>query len=124
MSDNNEQAGSGTKASHAAWHRHFDGLADEIMRLTAICDIDLREPGVIERVLHGNDSDCGRKNAIAFKKLQKLLAATYNSVNKAVGRVGAQDTKAITAEIASRIDQHRAAGGRAKSKSDDPFRHG
>jgi hypothetical protein len=94
------------------WKRHLDGIADELVRLTAICDVDLRTPGVIDRVLHGDESACGKKNPIAFKKLQRLLAATYESLNKAIGRVGADDVKAMTDEIIVRVDKYRAAGGR------------
>lgn len=106
---------------HRPWTRHLDGMANELVRLTAICDIDLRQPGAIDRVLHGDQSDCGKKNKIAFGKLQKLLAAIYDSLNKAVGRMGARDAKEITAEIIARIDKHRAAGGQAPGHSDDPF---
>ena len=109
------------KPKHTAWKRHLDGIADELVRLTAICDIDLREPGVIDRVLHGDDGACGRKNEIAFRKLQRLLAATYESLNKAIGRVGAEDVRAITAEIIARIDKHRGAGGQKKGTSGSPF---
>ena len=98
------------KPVNTVWNRHLSGMADEIVRLTAICDVDLRAPGAIDRILHGDDSACGRKNPIAFKKLQRLLAATYDSLNKAIGRLGAADTKAITDEIVARVDRHRAGG--------------
>jgi hypothetical protein len=99
---------------HTAWSRHLDGLADEIVRLTAICDVDLRAPGAIQRVLDGDQSVCRQKNAIAFEKLQKVLGMTYQSLNKAIGRVGPEDAKAIVDEIIARVDRHRAAGGRTK----------
>jgi hypothetical protein len=50
-----------------------------------------------------------------------LLAATYESLNKAVGRIGAEDAQAITNEIVARIDQRRAAGGQRSGHSSDPF---
>ena len=114
MEETNDTAGQEARPPqvHAAWKRHLDGIADELVRLTAICDVDLRAPGVIDQVLRGDDSACGRKNPIAFKKLQRLLAATFDSLNKAVGRIGAEGTKALTDAIVARIDQHRAAGGR------------
>lgn len=61
-------------------------------------------------MLHGDESACGRKNPIAFKKLRKLLAAVYDSLNKAAERIGSEDATAITAEIIARIDSRRAAG--------------
>ena len=36
---------------HTAWKRHLDTIADELVRLTAVCDVDLRVPGAIDRVL-------------------------------------------------------------------------
>jgi hypothetical protein len=110
-----------TTGKHAAWKRHLDGIADEIVRLTAICDVDLRAPGNIERILQGDQGVCGKKNEIAFKKLKAVLAATYESLNKAVGRMGADDAKTITAEIIARVDKQRAAGGQKPGSSGTPF---
>lgn len=110
-----------TTSQHTAWSRHLDGTADELVRLTAICEVDLRTPGTIERVLQGDASVCGKKNEIAFGKLQRLLAATYASLNKAIDRLGPDEVKAITNEIVARIDQHRAAGGQKPGHSDDAF---
>lgn len=123
MSENNDETtGQNVKLGHAVWKRHLDGIADELVRLTAICDIDLRAPGVIDKVLHGDASACGKKNEIAFNKLRRLLAATYETLNKAIGRIGAEDTKALAAEIMARVDKHRAAGGQTKGISGSPFK--
>ena len=122
--ENKEHAEGGEHAErpkHAAWKRHLDGIADEIVRLTAICEIDLRAPGAIDRVLRDDQSGCGKKNPIAFKKLRRLLAATYESLNKAIGRIGAEEAKAITAEIVARIDKQRAAAGQKQGQSGSPF---
>lgn len=113
-----------TNTKHAAWKRHLDAIADEMVRLTAICDVDLRVPGTIDRVLSGDQTVCGKKNAIGFRKLQRLLAATYESLNKTVGRIGKDDARAVTAEIVARIDKHRAAGGQRAPHSRDPFAGG
>jgi hypothetical protein len=110
-----------TVTKHAGWKRHLDAIADEIVRLTAICDVDLRVPRTIDRILGGDQTVCGKKNAIAFRKLQRLLAATYESLNKAVGRIGKENAAAITAEILARVDRHRAAGGQRSPHSRNPF---
>jgi hypothetical protein len=110
-----------TMVRHAAWKRHLDGIADEIVRLSAICDIDLRAPGAIDRVLQGDQTVCGRKNAIAFGKLRRLLAATYESLNKVVGRIGTEGARAITDEIVARVDRHRTAGGQPPGHGRKPF---
>lgn len=110
-----------TETKHAPWQRHLDGIADELVRLTAICEVDLRSPGVVDRILKGDDSVCGKKNQIAFGKLRRLLAATYESLNTAIGRIGADDAKALTDAIVERIDKHRAAGGQKPAASKNPF---
>lgn len=105
---------------NVAWSRHLDGLADEIVRLTAICDVDLRVPGNIDRVLKGDQAVCGQNNAIAFEKLQSVLGMTYQSLTKAIGRIGAEETKAITEEIVARVDKRREIGGQKKRHSGSP----
>ena len=107
--------------ANPVWMRHLDGIADELVRLTAICEVDLRTPGAVDRVLRDDPTVCGKKNPIAFKKLRSLLVATYDSLNKAVDRIGAGDVKAITSAIIARIDRHRAAGGQKPGQSGNPF---
>jgi hypothetical protein len=120
--DENDMTEQEPAPANPVWARHLDAIADELVRLTAICDIDLRAPGVVDRVLRDDPSDCGKKNPIAFRKLRSLLAATYDSLNKAIGRIGADEVKAITSAIVARIDRHRAAGGQKPSSSSSrPF---
>ena len=74
------------------WTRHLEGIADELLRLAVACDVRLREPGVIERIIRDDKSVCGRKNEIGFQKLRKLLMATYDSLAKAIDRIGPEET--------------------------------
>ena len=55
------------------WSRHLDGIAEELLRLAIACDLRLRDPGVIERILKNDQTVCGRKNPRGFEKLRKLL---------------------------------------------------
>lgn len=109
------------KAPHTAWKRHLDAIADELVRLTAVCDVDLRVPGTIDRILKGDDKVCGKHNPIGFRKLRNLLNATYDSLNKAVDRMGKDDARALTAEIIARVDARRTAAGAKKGTSGTPF---
>jgi hypothetical protein len=93
------------------WERHFDGIADELLHLAIACDVRLREPGVIERILKNDVSVCGRKNEESFRKLRSLLVAFYNSVGKAAERIGAKDTRKIIDAITERKKRLRDAGG-------------
>lgn len=99
-----------TDTKHPAWARHFDGIADELLRLSTACDVRLRDPGVIERILHNDESVCGTKNPIGFRKLRSLVMATFSSLDKAIDRIGPEETKIITDGMRERIDRLRAAG--------------
>jgi len=104
------------KSKHKAWSRHFDTIGDELLRLTTICEVDLREPDVIERILKNDATVCGKRNPIGFRKLRALLMATFGSLGKAMDRLGTDEVRKITHEIAQRLEERRAlARGGAKS---------
>ena len=94
------------------WERHFRGIADELMNHAIACNVRLREPGVIERILRNDATVCGRKNEESFRKMRNLLMAFYNSVGKAIDRIGPEDTKKIIDVISEQKKQQRDAGGR------------
>jgi len=98
-------------SKNPAWSRHLDAIADELVRLTAVCDVQLRDSCVVDRILNNDESVCGKRNPVGFRKLRSLLVATYGSLNKAIDRLGPEEVKAMTDEIAARIDRHREAGG-------------
>jgi len=100
-----------TKSKHTPWVRHLDAVGDELMRLSIACDLRLRDPGVIDRILRNDETVCGTKNPIGFRKLQSLVKATFSSVNKSIDRIGPEETKLITAAIIERLDKRRALGG-------------
>ena len=74
------------------------------------CNVRLRDPGVIDRILKNDESVCGTSNPIGFRKLRSLLMATYSSVNKAVDRIGPDEVKVITDGIIEHVDRLRAGG--------------
>ncbi len=102
-----------TDTKHAVWQRHLDGIANELLRLSIACDVRLRDPGVVERILKDDSTVCGRKNPEAFRKLRNLVMATYDSLGKSIDRIGPEDTKMITDAIAARIAQDRDGGSQA-----------
>ena len=93
------------------WERHFEGIADELLHLAIACNVRLREPGVIERVLKNDITVCGRKNEDSFRKMRSLLVAFYDSVGKAVDRIGPGDTKRIIDAITERKMKLRDSAG-------------
>jgi hypothetical protein len=93
---------------HPAWARHLDAIGEELVRLCIACDVRLRDPGVIDRILGNDESVCGTKNPIGFRKLRALVMATYSSVNKAVDRIGPDELKIITDGIIERVEKLKA----------------
>lgn len=108
-----------TDTKHAAWQRHLDGIANELLRLSIACDLRLRDPGVIERILKDDSTVCGRKNPEAFRKLRNLVMATYDSLGRSIDRIGPEDTKMITDAITTRLAQVRDSGGHQRKEHTD-----
>ncbi len=107
-----------TQDFNPQWSRHLDGIAEELMRLAIACDLRLRDPGVIERILRNDETVCGRKNPRAFDKLRKLLMATYDSLGKAIDRIGPGETRRIADAIAERLRGRRDSPGTLAEHSD------
>ena len=103
-----------TEPKHPAWMRHLDVIGDELMRLLVICDVNLREPGVLDRIVKNDATVCGKNNPIGFKKLRELVIATFDSLNKASDRVGPAETQKMIEVIRERMDRQRQLGGTAK----------
>ena len=94
------------------WERHYEGIADEFLHLAIACDLRLRDPGVIERILRNDASVCGRKNERSFHDMRNLLAAYYDSIGKAVDRIGPEETKKIIDFMIERNKKRMDAAGR------------
>lgn len=94
------------------WTRHLENIAEELQHLAIACDVRLRDPGVIQRIIENDATVCGRKNKIGFEKLRKLVMATYDSLGKSIDRIGPAETKAIvdsiTEHFRNRVDPGRA----------------
>ena len=101
-----------TEDLNPQWERHFETIADELLQLAIACGVRLREPGVIERVLKNDASVCGRKNEQSFHKMRNLLVAYYNSLGKAVDRIGPEETKKIIEMITEEKKKLRDAAGK------------
>lgn len=100
-----------TESKHTPWVRHLDAIGDELLRLSIACDLQLRDPGVVDRILRNDETVCGTRNPLGFQKLQNLLKATFDSINKSVGRIGPDETKQIIDAITERLDHQRTIGG-------------
>lgn len=93
------------------WQQHFEGIADELLKLSIACNVRLREPGIIDRVLKNDVTVCGRRNEEGFRRMRHLLIAFYDSVGKSAERIGPQDTKKIIEALKERNKTLRESGG-------------
>jgi hypothetical protein len=85
------------------WAKNLDDVDREVARLATICRVPLLDPGVIERVLHNDESVCGTRNKLAFDKLRNALMMHYNVRDKAVGAMGEAATAEVIATIVENI---------------------
>jgi hypothetical protein len=99
-----------SQSKHTSWTRHLDGMADELLHLSIACDVRVTDAETVERIIKGDETVCGRRNPIGFQKLRSLVMATYDSLNKAIDRIGPAETKMIADAISERIDHQRAVG--------------
>lgn len=100
-----------TETTNPVWTRHLEGIADELLHLAIACDVHLREPGIIQRIIKNDPTVCGKKNDIGFDKLRKLLMATFDSLGKSIDRIGPQETKAIVDSITDHLEQRMSLRG-------------
>ena len=109
-----------SEPTHPAWARHLDTIADELLRLTTVCGVNLREPGVVERIVKNDATVCSKKNPIGFRKLRELVMASFNSLNKAADRIGPKETRAMVDAIMERLDRRRELAGSGGKPSKTP----
>lgn len=108
-----------TKFKHTYWGRQIDNIAHELSRLAIICDIELGKPGLAERILKNDESVCGRKSPKAFKQMRQHLMALFTLEERAIDRVGPEDTKEILDQVRSAIVEIRQAGSATHSLPKD-----
>ena len=88
---------------HERWYKHFEGIDFEIGQLAKVCEVQLLDPGVIERVLKNDSLVCGHQNQRAFDKMRQLLMMHYSVRDKALVALGEQETLAIIGDIVERL---------------------
>ena len=86
------------------------------LKLTTVCGVNLREPGVIERVIRNDETVCTKPNPIGFRKLRELVMATFSSLGKAIDRIGPEETQMIVEAIRERLDHKRELGGTSRQR--------
>jgi len=87
----------------AWWAKNLEELDLEIARMALLCQVQVLEPGVIERVWKKDASVCGTANPLAFEKLHNLLMMHFKLREKSVGAVGQAQTAQIEAHVIERL---------------------
>lgn len=85
------------------WERKFEELDREVGRLALICRVRLLDPGVIDRVLQGDDSVCASDNRLAFGKLRDLLRMHFVIRQKTADELGQGQTFDIESHVVERL---------------------
>ncbi len=85
------------------WAKNLDEVDAEVARLSVICGVRILDPGVIERVLHGDASVCEAKNDLAFDKLRNLMMMHYKIRDRAVEVLGQAQTAELVTNIVERL---------------------
>jgi hypothetical protein len=94
------------------WHQTQLGTVDqEIARLASICQLRLLDPGIIERVLAGDETVCGRKTPKAFRKLRGLIGMHYALTNDSVQALGPEESARNLDSIRARLAKQFDIGG-------------
>jgi hypothetical protein len=85
------------------WAGQLDEIDEEVARLCTICKIRILDPGVIARVIKGDESVCGSPNKIAFKKLRDAMGIHYAVREKSSEYVGEKETMQALEAIVDRL---------------------
>jgi hypothetical protein len=85
------------------WAKKLDDIDHEIASLATICNVHIRDPGVIERVLHDDATVCRSSNAAAFQKLRSLLMMHYMVQQKAIHVLGPEETARVVQQIVAKL---------------------
>lgn len=91
------------KRKTSVWTQQIDDVMLEISRQAATCKVRLLDPGVIEAVLHNNESVCGNSNPRAFKKLRDTLMLGFTLREKAYDQLGPIEADELIQSIRAKL---------------------
>ena len=82
---------------------NLEDIDRDVARMARLCGVPLLQRGVVERVLHADDSVCGTKNPLAFAKLHNLLMLHFAVREKSAEELGQGQTAAIEMYVVERL---------------------
>jgi hypothetical protein len=96
------------------WHAtQLSSVDDEIARKAFICGIKMLDPGVIERVVRGDETVCTKKNKKAFGQLRSLVKMHYALTEDSMQALGPEETGKILDAIRTHLRGRFELGGQA-----------
>ena len=96
------------------WHTtQLNAVDDEIARAAFICGIRMLDPGIIERVVNGDETVCTKKNPKAFAKLRSLVKMHYSLAEDSMAALGPDKTAEILRTIRERLGARYDIGGQS-----------
>lgn len=93
----------GKSSTQGGWSKQLENVDAEIARLATICDVNVLEPGVIERIIRNDISVCRSRNELAFKKLRGVIGMHYELRNRTLDELGPEEANRIVLEIVARL---------------------
>ena len=84
---------------------NLENIDRELARLAMLCRVRILDPGIIARILHGDESVCGAANSVGFRKLRNLLKLHLIVRDKSAEELGQPRTAAIEQLIVERLRQ-------------------
>lgn len=85
------------------WQNNLDALDREVARMALLCRVRILDPGVVDRLIQGDDSVCGTNNPIAFRKLHELLLMHFLVRQKSAEALGQPQAAAIELYVIDRL---------------------
>ncbi len=89
----------------SVWTHQIDDVMLEVSRQAALCKVRLLDPGIIEAVLHNNESVCGSNNPRAFKKMRDALMMGFVVREKAYDQLGPLEAEELIGSIREKLKQ-------------------
>ncbi len=99
-----------TKNKSRVFTDQLTAIGDEVSMLMIALDIDIDTPNLADRVLSNDESVCRRFNPETFEKLRHHLLALFPLEERAIERIGAEETKEILDSISEHLHDLRNRG--------------
>ena len=85
------------------WMSSLENIDRELARLAMLCRVRILDPGIIDRILQGDESVCGAPNSGGFRKLRNLLKLHLIARDESAEELGQLRTAAIEQFIVERL---------------------